>query len=453
VVSVDLVMPVVDEGLGNTAYVVDLGDGRALTVDPPRDLRAVRAAVQRRGLNVAFAADTHLHADFLSGALQLHADDDAEVLASAAGDRAFAHTALRDGSTVDLGGLTLQVIATPGHTTEHLAYLLRDGARPVGVFTGGSLLVGSAARTDLVAPDRTEELARAQYVSISRLLALPDDTPVWPTHGAGSFCSAPPGADRTTTIGREKATNPLLAGDADQDTFLARLLGGLGSYPAYFDRLAEGNRVGPQVLDGPPVLRPLSIPGMWRHLAAGGTILDVRPVQAFAAGHIPCAVSVPLREQFATWLGWLVDPSAPVVIIRDPDQDTAEIAWQAAKIGFDRLVELDGGMTAWTAHGGRTATVRLVRPDEVDAPVLDVRQDAEYTAGHLAGALHLELGDLPTRAADLPVEPRVVMCGHGERAMTGASLLQRAGHDDIAVLVGGPDDWAAATGRPLETGL
>jgi glyoxylase-like metal-dependent hydrolase (beta-lactamase superfamily II) len=190
------IVPVLDEGLGNSAYLVDLGDGRALAVDVPRDLRAVRAAAGRHGLTAAFAADTHLHADFLSGALQLAAEDGAQILASAAGGRAFGHRGLADGDEVDLGGLTLRAWATPGHTAEHLVYLLLDGAQVLGVFTGGSLLVGAAARTDLSGPEQTEPLARSQYASLARLLTLSDATPVYPTHGAGSFCSAPPAAGR-----------------------------------------------------------------------------------------------------------------------------------------------------------------------------------------------------------------------------------------------------------------
>src|SRR6266542_1059688 len=210
---------------------------RPATCVPPH------AASTRRGLRVAYAADTHLHADFLTGARQLAADHGATILASAAGRRRFPHRGLGDGDAVDLGGLTLQAIATPGHTDEHLSFLLRDGATPVGVFTGGSLIVGSAARTDLLGPDRTQELARAQYTSLRRLTTLPDATAVWPTHGAGSFCSAPPGAARTSTIGAEKAGNPLLAAP-DEDTFVRMLTDGLGSYPAYFDRLGERNRHG-----------------------------------------------------------------------------------------------------------------------------------------------------------------------------------------------------------------
>jgi glyoxylase-like metal-dependent hydrolase (beta-lactamase superfamily II) len=194
-----------------------------------------------------------LHADFLTGAVQLARDDGATVLASAAGRRGFAHVPLGDSDEIDLGGLTLRALATPGHTDEHLSYLLLDGARELGVFTGGSLIVGAAARTDLLGRARTDELARAQYRSLRRLATLPDDTAVWPTHGAGSFCSAPPGAERTSTIGAQKQANPLLAA-SDEDAFARQLVDSLGSYPSYFDRLAEVNRRGPTPIRTEPEL-------------------------------------------------------------------------------------------------------------------------------------------------------------------------------------------------------
>ena len=446
--------PLVDEGLGNSAWLVDLGDGRALAVDPPRDLRALRAAAERHGLTVAYAADTHLHADFLTGAVQLAATDRATVLASAAGQRRFDHRGLRDGEEVDLGGLTLRVVATPGHTDEHLSFVLLDGAVPVGVFTGGSLIVGSAARTDLLGAGRTEELARAQYASLHRLAGLPDATAVWPTHGAGSFCSAPPGAARSSTIGIEKATNPLLAAP-DADTFVTRLLGSLGSYPSYFARLAEVNRRGPAVITDPlPALPALDVATVRRLLADGAVVMDVRPVADIAAGHIPGAIANPLRPQFVTWLGWLIAPDTPVVVIRNPDQDPADIVWPALNIGFDRLVgELAGGMTAWRAAGAEVTTIRLVRPDQMpERGVLDIRQHAEYAAGHLPAALHVELGHLAENADAVPDRAVTVMCGHGERAITAATLLERAGHRDLGVLVGGPEDWAKATGHALADG-
>ncbi|GAC1326662.1 MAG: hypothetical protein NVSMB13_12030 [Mycobacteriales bacterium] len=193
-------------GLGNNSYLLDVGDGRALAVDASRDLRALRERARDRGLRVAFAADTHLHADFLSAAADLGASG-ATVLASAAGGREFPHQGLHVGDEVDLGGITLRGLVTPGHTEEHLSLLLLEGSLPIGVFTGGSLLVGAAARTDLVSPERTEELARAQYRSLQRLATLPDDTAVWPTHGAGSFCSAPPA---TSAPRRSVASGPAM---------------------------------------------------------------------------------------------------------------------------------------------------------------------------------------------------------------------------------------------------
>ncbi|KXX61357.1 MBL fold metallo-hydrolase, partial [Rhodococcus sp. LB1] len=379
--GIDLV-PLVDDGLGNSAYLVDLGDGRALVVDVSRDLRAVHAAAARRGLTVAFAADTHLHADFLSGAHQLGATIGTRVLASAAGDREFPHTGLRDSDEVDLGGLRLRALMTPGHTHEHLCYLLLDGEKEVGVFTGGSLLVGSAARTDLISPERTEALTRAQYASLRRLAALPGEVAVWPTHGAGSFCSAPPGAERTSTIARERATNPLLAA-RDEDAFVDQLLGSLGSYPPYFRRLGEVNRLGPPLLDQDPALPALTVDTVRAQLAGGAALIDVRALARFAAEHIPGAVSIPLRPVFASWLGWLAPADRPLIIVRDQDQDVDEIVWQAMKIGYDNLIgELDGGLAAWTAAELAVAATALTGPDGVgNVRVLDIRQRPEYLAG------------------------------------------------------------------------
>lgn len=503
-------IPLVDEGLGNSAYLVDLGDGRALAVDASRDLRTLRQAAERRGLRVAFAADTHLHADFLTGACRLAAEDGARVLASAAGNRTYPHRGLGDGDEVDLGGLTLRALATPGHTLEHVSYLLLDGTTPVGVFTGGSLIVGAAARTDLVDPARTRELAYAQYASLRCLAELPDGTAVWPTHGAGSFCSAPPGAARVTTIGEQKAVNTLLAAP-DADTFADLLIASLGSYPPYFARLAEINRTGPAPLaegpDGPapvgldrsgpgspgggldgPALPELDRSGAGslggdlgepahhtgraavpddlgmpvldaararRLLADGALAVDVRPVGQFAAGHVPGSLSIALRPAFASWLGWLTDPDAPWIAIYGPDQDLAEIAWQAVKIGH----RLPAGYLRWDVWDGPLANLSLLSAEQVTGrTVVDVRQDGEFVSGHLPDARHVELGALTAELGSLARlglgvgESCVVMCAHGQRAATGASLLLRAGAADVAVLDGGPQDWAAATGRSLKEG-
>lgn len=448
------VISVVDEGLGNSAYLVDLGDGSALVVDASRDLRALRAAASRRRLRIAYAAETHLHADFLSGAVQLAADEGATVLASRAGEREFPHRGLTDGDQVDLGGLTLRTLATPGHTHEHIAFELLDDRRVAGVFTGGSLIVGSAARTDLVAPERTEELARAQYRSLRRLADLRDDVAVWPTHGAGSFCSAPPGTERTSTIGTERATNSLLRAESE-DAFVKQLLDSLGSFPPYFLTLGEINRRGPAPLGADP-LRGLSAGYVARLRESGAEVVDVRPVPEFAAAHVPGSISIPLRPVFATWLGWLLPTARPLIIVRNADQDPDEVFWQARKIGYDRhlLGELEGGIAAWSQTGRPTESIPLVTAEHIgESRVLDIRQDSELTAGRIPGATHVELGRLaqtPEVIGTAAQEPTVVMCGHGERAMGAASLLARAGQRDVSVLAGGPDDWAAATGRSLE---
>jgi hydroxyacylglutathione hydrolase len=330
--------------------------------------------------------------------------------------------------------------------------MLADGARPLALFSGGSLLVGAVARTDLVSPDRTEQLARALWRSLhERVLTLPDDLAVYPTHGAGSFCSAPTGAEpTTTTIGRQKATNPLLAAP-DEDAFVKLLVGGLGSYPRYFLRLREANRRGPRVLGSePPPLTPLPPQEVQRLVAEGAELVDARPIGAFAAGHVPGALSIPLRSAFATWLGWLVADDRPLVVVADPDQDRGDLVRQARKVGYERLTgELAGGMAAWQAAGLPMARIPLVGLDGIEGRrVLDVRQDAEFAAGHISGAAHVELGALTDRVA-LPAGPLAVICGHGERAMTAASLLQRRGRHDVTVVDGGTSAWADA-GRRLE---
>lgn len=447
-VADDIVIPVVDEGLGNSAYLVDLGDGHALAIDPTRDLRRVDEIADRRGLAITLAAETHLHADFVSGATRLSARDGARVLGSAAGGREFAHVGLDDRDEVDLGGLRLQAWTTPGHTREHVAYLLLDDDQTLAVFTGGSLIVGAAARTDLVSPAETEPLARAQFRSLRRLAELPDDTPVYPTHGAGSFCSAPPGVDRISTIGREKAANSLLR-IADEDEFVTTLLASLGSYPTYFRWLGEINRRGP-ALPSTKSLRPLSVAEVLAWRDRGAEIVDVRPITEYAAAHVPGSLSIELRAAFASWLGWLVaSAETPLIVLRNADQDPDEFAWQARKIGYDVLVgEVDGGIAAWQAAGQPTRTTALVDPREANPGLLlDTRQLNEYVEGHVPNASHAELGTLAE--AHIGSGPIVAMCGHGQRAASAASVLERSGRHDVGIFVGRPTDWADAVGTPL----
>src|SRR6266508_2979557 len=243
------ILTLVDEGLGNASYLVDLGDSRALVIDPVRDPRPYLAAARHRALRVALTADTHLHNDFVSGSRELAALG-ATVLGPAGDGVGFPHRAFREGEDIDLGGLALRALETPGHTPEHVSFLLLDDSHPVAVFTGGALLRGSVARTDLMGAELAEPLARDLYRSVrERLFSLPNDLPVYPTHGAGpTFCTTVPAASDgvATTIGHEKVANKLLS-LSDEDSFVRRLVSTYSTYPRYFARLRDLNQKGPRV--------------------------------------------------------------------------------------------------------------------------------------------------------------------------------------------------------------
>ena len=444
------VQPFVDEGLGNSAYLVDIGDGRALVIDPPRYVEPMRAAAVERGLTIAFAVETHLHADFVSGSRELAAHG-AGVVGARAAELAFPHRPLDDADELDLGGLTLRAIATPGHTPEHLSYLLLDGARALGLFSGGVLLPGSVARTDLIDPAATEPLARAMWRSLqTRILTLPDDLVVYPTHGGGSFCSAGTEGEHITTIGRERAGNPLLQAP-DEDAFVAQLLGSFGSYPTYFARLRAVNQRGPRVIGQFPALAALDLTASDRLVDADAELVDARPIEAFAAGHIPGSLSIALRPSFASWLGWLVEPDRPLLFVLEADQDRLDLVRQALGIGYEQLAgELAGGIETWRTAGRELRVTELTSsPGEIEGTrVIDVRQESEFEAGHVPGALHLELGSLPD-AVDAAHGRTTMICAHGERAMTAASLAERNAHRP-RVFLGGTEHWARSARRPLD---
>lgn len=445
------IVSIVDEGLGHSSYVVGLGNGSALVIDPARFPDRQRQVAAERGWRIAWTADTHSHADYISGSPELAADG-ATFLASRGASLEVPHQPISPGESVDVAdAVEVRAIATPGHTPDHLAYLLVIGGQPAALFSGGSLMVGALGRTDLLGDEHREDLARHLFRSLrAEILTLPDDLPVYPTHGAGSFCSAPAGSARTTTIGRERATNTLLRMD-DEDLFVESLISGLGSFPSYFRELPEINRRGPRLYPTLPSLARLDLDTVRAELAAGATLVDARPIDAYARAHPIGAISVQHRPVFASWLGWLVALDAPVVFILDDTTDRADLVRQCLTVGHDTILgELDGGVATWSSAGLPVASTPIVAPDAMAPTVVDVRQDAEWVAGHLPGAIHVELGELA--AATLPDGPMTVMCGHGERAMTGASLLEAAGHRDLSVLAGGPDDWSAATGTALETG-
>ncbi len=444
------IVSIVDEGLGHSSYVVGLGDGTALVIDPARFPDRQRSLAAERGWRIAWTADTHSHADYISGSPELAADG-ATFLASKGAGLEVAHRAIRAGEELDVAeGTTLRAIATPGHTPDHLAYLVSAGGVPVGLFSGGSLMVGALGRTDLLGDDRREDLARDLFRALrTEILTLPDDLPVYPTHGAGSFCSAPSGSSRTTTIGTERATNHLL-GIEDEDEFVHTLLSELGSFPHYFRELPEINRRGPRLYPSLPDLARLDLAAVQAHLAAGAALVDARPIADFARAHAAGSISIQHRPVFASWLGWLLDLDRPVVFILDQDTDRGDLVRQSLTIGHDAILgELDGGLDTWTAAGLPTASIDLVAADGMRGTILDIRQTNEWEAGHIPGAIHAELGSLDTES--VPPGPVTVMCGHGERAMTAASILQAAGHEELSVLAGGPADWSAATGTPVAT--
>lgn len=441
---------VTDQGLGNTTWVARL-DGEAVVVDPERDpgpyLAALEEMTGASGGDV-LVAETHLHADFLSGAGELVALG-ARAVVPAAAHATWPHRPVLERERLDVGRWHLEVLPTPGHTPEHVAYLLVESGRPRAAFTGGSLLVGAVARTDLIDPADTDGLTRALWRSINReLLNLPDDVLVLPTHGAGSFCSAAGGLQRWTTIGDERRVNPLL--QVDEDTFVRTVLASLGTYPPYFLRLRERNRLGPRVYGSLPLLEDLTAESVIDLRERGATVVDVRGVADYAAGHIPGSLANALRPQFASWLGWLVeDPDAPLVFVVDGHTDRGELVRQCLNIGYENLAGTIAVGT-WRAIGGDLRPTPLVPADQAEGRhTVDVRQASEFADGHLPGATHVELGRLLLERAALPAGALTVMCGHGERAATAASLLEAGGAADVAIVEGGPSDWAMRTGQSL----
>ena len=441
----------VDEGLGHSSYVIDLGDGTAAVVDPPRFPIDHETLAGRLGLRLAWTLDTHSHADYVTGSPGLARRSGAVFLAPAASHLASPHQAVHDGERVSLAeGVDLVALATPGHTPDHHGYLVTERGTPVSLFTGGSLMVGAVGRTDLCGPALARPLAHDMFRSLHRFDDLPADLAVYPTHGAGSFCSAPGSSQRTTTLRRERTTNALF-GIADEDEFVEQLLVGFGTFPSYFARLPELNRLGPRRYDTLAQPSRLTPTGIERFVSNGGALVDVRPAADFAAGHVPGSISNTLRPVYASWLGWLIEADRPIAFVLNADQNLDDVVRHSLDVGHEHLVgELAGGIDAWTSSGRPLNTIPFVAPDAITGQVADVRQANEYATGHIPGALSAELGSITS--ADLPDGPLTLMCGHGERAMTAASLLAARGRRNLTVLDGGPDTWSATTGLSLDRG-
>ena len=387
----------VDEGLGHSSYVIDLGDGTVAVIDPPRFPTAHLELADREGLRIAWAADTHSHADYVTGSPGLAARLDAVFIAPAASKLATRHQPAVDGEPIPLAnGYLLIPMATPGHTPDHHSYILEHDGELIGLFSGGSLMVGTIGRTDLGGQDLAEPSAHEMFRSLRRFDNLPDDLRVFPTHGAGSFCGASGSSQRTTTLGQERATNPLL-GILGEDEFVHRLLEGFGTFPPYFLRLPELNRLGPTHYDAVPSLPHLSANTVAHHVGNGALIVDARPMAMFGAGHIPGSLANTLRPVFASWIGWLTESGRPLIFVLDDDQDSADLVRQCLDVGQENLLgRLDGGIEAWTAANNTVEQIAVVDAHAMAATVIDVRQHNEYETGHLPGAANVELGSIAT---------------------------------------------------------
>jgi hydroxyacylglutathione hydrolase len=445
-----IVHSIADDALGNTSYLVALDERTAIVVDPRRDIDDHIALAGQLGLRVAAVFETHLHADFVSGAREIARATDAEIYAAAGARLEFTHTPFQPRSRIQLGEALVEVIATPGHTPEHVSYLLTMNVSAI-LFSGGSLIVGGAARTDLTGPDRTRELARAQFQSVQRLAVLPGDTVLYPTHGAGSFCSTGAARSAASTIAAERDSNPLLA-IGDEDEFVRQLVNGFGTYPRYFSRLRELNRRGAPLLRELSPIRELEAADACRAVEDGAWLIDGRDVEMWARAHPTGAVSIELRDAFASWLGWVVPFGEAVVLVLEPEQ-IAEASRLAHRIGYDRI---DGwfGLGSWLDAGFPISSLEFVDPQGAverqsnGATFLDVRQDSEFVAGHIPGATHLQLGDIIGGKTPDAAEV-ITYCGHGERSATAASLLARRGVA-VANLAEGISAWRRG-GYPFGT--
>lgn len=441
------IIPFVHEGLGNSSYLVGFADGEAMLVDPDRSVERYLQVAAARDWRISAVLETHLHADFVSGALEVAAATGARLFIPAEGHVAFPHVPVAPGDPVSFAGHEVGVIPTPGHTPEHLAYVLRSATEPPRLFSGGSLIVGGAARTDLLSPSLTDRLTRAQFRTLnSAFRGLPDETVLLPTHGGGSFCSAGAGGERSSNLGHERRNNPLLQVRSEEE-FARSFPASFPAAPGYFFRMRAVNQAGPRlrsVIPTPPALEPHE----FARLAPRAQVVDVRPQAEFLGGHVPGALSNTFRDSFATWLGWLIPPREPLLFVLG-DEPLERVIDESLLVGLEDFAGfLVGGMDAWRKAGLPVAQAGLATAPEArdillaGGVALDVREPDEFAIGHIPNAIHIPLGSLPGVLTRLPGEqPIVAYCGHGERAATALSLLQRAGFSGLTNIDGGIGAW------------
>jgi glyoxylase-like metal-dependent hydrolase (beta-lactamase superfamily II)/rhodanese-related sulfurtransferase len=437
--------------LGDRGYLATDGDV-ALVVDAQRDFDRVTAAAAERDVAITHVFETHVHNDYVTGGLALARAVGARYLVNAEDPVGFERTPVRDGEVIDVGGMTMQVIGTPGHTFTHLAYALldRDGngnGAVLAAFTGGSLLNGSTGRTDLLGASHARALSRAQFRSARRLAReLPGTAQVCPTHGFGSFCAAGPATGTQSTIADEMRASPALT--SDENDYVEGLLAGLEEYPAYYSHMGPANLAGPAAPDlSPP--RQADPAELRRRTDAGEWVVDLRTRTAFAAGHLRGSLNFGTDGSLATYLGWLIPRGTPLTLIGTGPADVAHAQRELCRIGIDSITAAacwpEAGLAPLESYAiaGFAALAARMRGDDLDGDdvvVLDVRRDSEWRASHLQGAVHIPLHELPGRLGEIPEAEIWVHCAGGYRAAVAASLLAAHGRRVVAV----NDDFEAA---------
>jgi len=439
--------------LGDRSYLIS-SEGVAVVVDPQRDIDRVLDLAADRGARVSTVLETHLHNDYVTGGLELARTTGATYVVPA-GDRVqYERLPAADGDVIAVGPMRLRVVHTPGHTHHHVSYVLTDASGAVqAVFTGGSMLYGATGRTDLLGPEHTDTLTHAQFHSVRRLAAgLPAGTPVFPTHGFGSFCSATPTSGTSSTVGEQVRVNPALT--QDEQSFVDQLMAGLGAYPTYYAHMGPANAAGPAPVDlSPP--RSVDPDELARRIAEGGWVIDLRTRTAFAHGHLPGTLNFELSSNFLTYLGWLYDWGAPLTLIGASAEDVARARRELVRIGIDRLVGAAVGSPEELAAGSSLAAYEVSdfaglaeamaqRPVQV----LDARRDDERASGGVRGSQHIPIHELPGRIGEVPEGEVWVYCGSGYRASIAASMLSRAGRTPVLVdgSYGDGEHGAAAVG-------
>ena len=443
--------------LGDRSYLVHDGS-TGVVVDPQRDVERVLEAAKAAGVEIALVAETHMHNDYVSGGLELSRLTGADYLVAADEDVAFARHPVSPGDEITAGRLTVSARATPGHTPNHLAYVVAEDGVACAVLTGGSMLFGTVGRTDLVSEALTDELTRAQYRSVRGLAReLPGDVAVLPTHGFGSFCSSsPPSPSASATIEDERSRNLALVVE-DEGEFVSRLLTGLTAYPRYYAAMAPANRQGPAPFPRHPP-EAVDPDELRRRIEAGEWVVDLRARRAFARSHLAGTVGFEHSEQFTTYIGWVIPRGKPVTLVGASAEEVARAARDLARIGIDHLAGGAAGDTTRLAGASGVpvaaypvtdfAGLARAMREEPRPVVLDVRREDEWRAGHVAGAKNIFVVDLPARLAEVPAGTVWTHCASSYRASVAASLLHRAGREVVLV----DDDWqnALCSGLPIE---